>query len=128
MLQTGHSHMDVATELRVSQSVISRLQRYRKTGRVTERRKSGRPLATSQADDRYIVNNALRNRMMNATQLQGCLREVRGTQVSRKTIRNRLHQHGLRARRPARAREHFRWTRDQWASVLETLHPRTSMT
>uniref|UniRef100_A0A3B1K316 Transposase Tc1-like domain-containing protein n=1 Tax=Astyanax mexicanus TaxID=7994 RepID=A0A3B1K316_ASTMX len=107
--------------------VISRLQqRYRETGRVTERRRSGLPLATSKADDRYIVNNALRNRMMNATQLQARLREVRGTQVSRQTIRNRLHQHGLRARRPARvlshttrhrhhrlawAREHLRWTR-----------------
>uniref|UniRef100_A0A3B1IY54 Transposase Tc1-like domain-containing protein n=1 Tax=Astyanax mexicanus TaxID=7994 RepID=A0A3B1IY54_ASTMX len=104
MLQTGHSQTEVATELRVSQSVISRLQqRYRETGRVTERRRSGRPLATSQADDRYIVNNALRNRMMDATQLQAHLREVRGTQV----------HHRL-----AWAREHLRWTRDQWASVL----------
>ena len=134
MLQTGRSQMEVATELGVSQSVISRLQqRYRETGRVTERRRSGRPLATSRADDRYIVNAALRNRMMNATQLQARLREVRGTQVSRQTIRNRLHQRGLHARRPARvpdhttrhrhhrlawAEEHLRWTRDQWASVL----------
>uniref|UniRef100_A0A667WGJ7 Tc1-like transposase DDE domain-containing protein n=1 Tax=Myripristis murdjan TaxID=586833 RepID=A0A667WGJ7_9TELE len=115
----------------VSQSVISRLQqRYRETGRVTERHRSGHPLATSHTDDRFIVNSALRNRMMNATQLQAHLREVR---VSRQTIRNRLHQHGLRARRPARvpdhttrhrchrlawAREHLHWTRDQWASVL----------
>ena len=92
MLQTGRSQMEVATELGVSQSVISRLQqRYRETGRVTERRRSGRPLATSRADDRYIVNTALRNRMMNATQLQARLREVRGTQVSRQTIQNRLH-------------------------------------
>uniref|UniRef100_A0A667WJH9 Transposase Tc1-like domain-containing protein n=1 Tax=Myripristis murdjan TaxID=586833 RepID=A0A667WJH9_9TELE len=111
-----------------SQSVISRLQqRYKETGRVTERHRSGRPLATSHTDDRFIVNSALRNRMMNATQLQA------RTQVSLQTIRNRLHQHGLRARRPARvpdhttrhrchrlawAREHLRWTRDQWASVL----------
>uniref|UniRef100_A0A667XNA2 Transposase Tc1-like domain-containing protein n=1 Tax=Myripristis murdjan TaxID=586833 RepID=A0A667XNA2_9TELE len=134
MLQTGCSQAEVATELRVSQSVISRLQqRYRETGRVTERHRSGRPLATSHTDDRFIVNSALRNRMMNATQLKARLREVRGTQVSCQTIRNRLHQHGLRARRPARvpdhttrhrchrlawAREHLRWTRDQWASVL----------
>uniref|UniRef100_A0A667WHT7 Transposase Tc1-like domain-containing protein n=1 Tax=Myripristis murdjan TaxID=586833 RepID=A0A667WHT7_9TELE len=105
-------------------------QRYRETGRVTERHRSGHPLATSHTDDRFIVNSALWNRMMNATQLQARLREVRGTQVSCQTIRNRLHQHGLRARRPARvpdhttrhrchrlawAREHLRWTRDQWA-------------
>uniref|UniRef100_A0A673FQF7 Transposase Tc1-like domain-containing protein n=1 Tax=Sinocyclocheilus rhinocerous TaxID=307959 RepID=A0A673FQF7_9TELE len=93
------------------------------TGRVTERHRSGCPLATSHADDRFIVNSALRNRKIN----------VRGTRVSRQTIRNCLHQHGLRARRPARvpdhttrhrrhrlawAREHLRWTRNQWASVL----------
>uniref|UniRef100_A0A667Y6R5 Tc1-like transposase DDE domain-containing protein n=1 Tax=Myripristis murdjan TaxID=586833 RepID=A0A667Y6R5_9TELE len=114
------SYTEVATELRVSQSVISRLQqRYRETGRVTERHRSGRPLATSHTDDRFIVNSALRNRMMNATQLQARLREVRGTQVSRQTIRNRLHQHGLhRCHRLAWAREHLRWMRDQWASVL----------
>ncbi len=43
---------------------------------------------------------------MNATQLQVRLREVRGTRVSRQTIRNRLHQHGLRARWPARVPDH----------------------
>ncbi|KAK7881405.1 hypothetical protein WMY93_029814 [Mugilogobius chulae] len=103
MLLTGHSQTEVATELGVSQSVISRLQqRYRETGRATERRRSGRSLATSCADDRYIVKTALRNRMMNAIQLQARLREVRGTQVSRQTIQNHLHQCGLRARRPAR--------------------------
>uniref|UniRef100_A0A3Q3MSS0 HTH cro/C1-type domain-containing protein n=1 Tax=Mastacembelus armatus TaxID=205130 RepID=A0A3Q3MSS0_9TELE len=73
-LQTGVSQREVATEIGVSQSVISRLrQRYRETGRVTERHRSGRPLATSCADHRLIVNSALRNRMMNATQLQAHL-------------------------------------------------------
>uniref|UniRef100_A0A3Q1FV87 Transposase Tc1-like domain-containing protein n=1 Tax=Acanthochromis polyacanthus TaxID=80966 RepID=A0A3Q1FV87_9TELE len=138
MLQKGCSQTEVATELGVSQSVINRLQqRYRETGRVTERCRSGRPLATSRADDRYIVNTALRNRMMNATQLQACLREVRGTQVSHQTIRNCLHQRGLHARRPARvpdhttrhrhhrlawAREHLRWTRDQRCMKLHGSH------
>ncbi len=132
-LQTGCSQREVATEIRVSQSVISRLQqRHRETGRVTERHRSGHPLDTSHADDRFIVNSALRNRMMKATQLQARLREVRGTRVTRQTIQNRLHQHGLCARRPARVpdhttrhrrhrlacREHLRWTRNQWTSVL----------
>ena len=66
--------MEVATELRVSQSVISRLQqRYRESGRVTEGHRSGHPLAISHTDDQFIVNSALRNRMMNATQLQAHL-------------------------------------------------------
>uniref|UniRef100_A0A3Q3DFA6 Transposase Tc1-like domain-containing protein n=1 Tax=Hippocampus comes TaxID=109280 RepID=A0A3Q3DFA6_HIPCM len=115
MLQTGRYQTEVATELSVSQGVI----------------RGGSPLATSFADDRYIVNNALRNRTMNATQLQACLREVRAMPVSQQTIQNHLHQRGLRARRPARVpghptghrshrlawtRKHLRW--DQWASVL----------
>uniref|UniRef100_A0A673MB21 Transposase Tc1-like domain-containing protein n=1 Tax=Sinocyclocheilus rhinocerous TaxID=307959 RepID=A0A673MB21_9TELE len=99
---------EVATELRVSQCVISRLQqRHRETGRVTERHRSGRPWATSHADDCFIVNNALRNRMMNATQLQAHLREVRGTRVPDHTARHRRH-------RLAWAKEHLRWTRNQW--------------
>lgn len=129
-LQTGCSHMEVATELRVSQSIIVRLQqRYRETGRVTERYTSGRPLATSHADHCFIVNSAL----WNGTQLQEHFREVRCTQVSRQTIRNCLHQGGLHAGWPARApdettshtrhrltwaKEHLRWTRDQRASAL----------
>ncbi|MED6252661.1 hypothetical protein ATANTOWER_014910 [Ataeniobius toweri] len=55
--------------------------RYRETGRVTERRRSGRPLDTSQTDDWIIVNRALQNRMMNAPKLQAHLREVKGTQL-----------------------------------------------
>uniref|UniRef100_A0A673ARX4 Transposase Tc1-like domain-containing protein n=1 Tax=Sphaeramia orbicularis TaxID=375764 RepID=A0A673ARX4_9TELE len=134
MLQTGCSQMEVATELRVSQRVISRLQqRYRETGRVTERHRSGRPLATSNTNDCFIVYSALWNRMMNATQPQAHLSEVRGIQVSCQSIRNRLHQRGLHARGPAKAPKHtirhrrhcFAWAReplcqmrDQWASVL----------
>ncbi len=82
----GCSQREAATELKVSQSVISRLQqRHRETGRVTERHRGGRPLATSHADDHFIVNSALWNWIMNPTQLQACLREVRGTRVSRQT-------------------------------------------
>ncbi|MEQ2224277.1 hypothetical protein ILYODFUR_005781 [Ilyodon furcidens] len=61
---------EVANELKESQSVISRLQqRYRETGIVTERHRGGHPLATSHTYDCFIVNSALQNRMMNATQL-----------------------------------------------------------
>uniref|UniRef100_A0A672MYD0 Transposase Tc1-like domain-containing protein n=1 Tax=Sinocyclocheilus grahami TaxID=75366 RepID=A0A672MYD0_SINGR len=113
----------------LSQSVIIRLQhRYRETGRVTERHRSERPLATSHADDSFIVNSALWNQIMNCTQLHAHLREMRGTRVSRQTIRNRLHQHGLRVvlddlqgyltTPPGTGvivREHLCWTRNQWA-------------
>ncbi|MED6232706.1 hypothetical protein ATANTOWER_001310 [Ataeniobius toweri] len=56
----------------------------RETGRVTKRHRSGRPLATSHTDDGFIVNSALRNQMINGTQLQAHLTEVRGIQVTSK--------------------------------------------
>jgi len=42
--------------------------------RVTERYRSGRHLATSHADKSFIVNSALLNWMVSATQLQPCLK------------------------------------------------------
>uniref|UniRef100_A0A8C5HEH9 Transposase Tc1-like domain-containing protein n=1 Tax=Gouania willdenowi TaxID=441366 RepID=A0A8C5HEH9_GOUWI len=70
-----------------------------------------------------------------ATQLQACLREVRGTRVSRQTIRNRLHRFGLNARQPLQvtpltprhcrdrlqwAQDHVTWTMQQGCTFLLT--------
>ncbi|MEQ2210983.1 hypothetical protein XENOCAPTIV_023553 [Xenoophorus captivus] len=57
-LQIGCSQTEIATELRVSQSVISRLrQRYSEPGRVTEMHRSRHPFATSITDDRFSLNS-----------------------------------------------------------------------
>uniref|UniRef100_A0A3P8RPU7 Transposase Tc1-like domain-containing protein n=1 Tax=Amphiprion percula TaxID=161767 RepID=A0A3P8RPU7_AMPPE len=102
-----------------SQSVISRLAaRHRTTGSVGDRPRSGAPRVMDRNDDQYLRTYALRHRYATATQLQACLREVRGTRVSRQTIRNRLHRFGLNARRPLQAQEHVTWTMQQWSTVL----------
>uniref|UniRef100_A0A3Q2XRF7 Transposase Tc1-like domain-containing protein n=1 Tax=Hippocampus comes TaxID=109280 RepID=A0A3Q2XRF7_HIPCM len=103
MTPKNRSRTEVATELSVSQS----------TGRVTERCRSGRSLATSHADDRYITNNALRKRMMNDTQLRARLKEG-GLRAGRPT-RVPDHTTGHRRHCLAWAREHFCY---QWTSVL----------
>uniref|UniRef100_A0A8C1PS61 Uncharacterized protein n=1 Tax=Cyprinus carpio TaxID=7962 RepID=A0A8C1PS61_CYPCA len=65
--------------------LLCKITRCRKTGRVTERHRSGCPLATSHADDRFIVNSAH-------------LREVKGTQVvPDHTTRHRHHRQGALA-------------------------------
>uniref|UniRef100_A0A3P8TW82 Transposase Tc1-like domain-containing protein n=1 Tax=Amphiprion percula TaxID=161767 RepID=A0A3P8TW82_AMPPE len=85
----------------IKSCVISRLAaRHRTTGSVCDRPRSGAPEVMDRNDDRYLRTYALRHRYATATQLQTCLREVRGTRVSRQTIRNRLHRFGLNARRP----------------------------
>ena len=100
-IRTGSTQCIVAGELGVSQSVISRLvHRFIDTGSVGERPRSGAPRGTTRNDDQYLRTYALRNRDLTALVLQSRLREVRGTRMSRQTIRNRLHHFGLRARRP----------------------------
>jgi len=57
--------------------------------------------ATTTAQDRYLMTSTVRNRSANATRLQCNLREASGTTISTHTIRNHLHDAGLRVRRPA---------------------------
>ena len=53
---------------------------------------------TSQKEDQYPRNLALRNRNYTARRLQ--IDFAIGQRISDKTIRNRLHEGDLRARRP----------------------------
>ena len=136
MLQSGRTQEDVSRTLRVSQSVISRAwTRYQMTGSVQHRHGGGRPRSTNPAQDRYLVVSASRNRHSNARKLQDELQRASGVHVSDQTVRNRLHDAGMRARRPAiriplsvnhrRARrewcqEHLAWDEEDWESVLFT--------
>ncbi|GFT95100.1 transposable element Tcb2 transposase [Trichonephila clavipes] len=102
-----------------------------------ERRRpgAGRPRTTTSTDDRYIQLTARRNRTENATQLQRQLLLATGRRVSSQTVRNRVHEGGLYARRPmvcipltprhrgARRRwaaEHRDWEQHDWSQVLFT--------
>uniref|UniRef100_A0A3Q1CLE5 Transposase Tc1-like domain-containing protein n=1 Tax=Amphiprion ocellaris TaxID=80972 RepID=A0A3Q1CLE5_AMPOC len=84
----------------IIQAAMNTRPRHRTTGSVCDRPRSGAPRVMECNDDRYLRTYALRHRYATATQLQACLREVRGTRVSRQTIRNRLHRFGLNSRRP----------------------------
>ena len=133
MLEAGMRQVEVARRLGVSQSVISRLRtRLAQTNSTLDRRRSGRPRSTSQAQERFLHTPALRSRSVSAEQLRERLSRTR---VSVQTVRNRLHSAGLRARRPyvgvplsqrhrqarlAWTRQHRRWTNQQRATVLFT--------
>ncbi|GFW37831.1 transposable element Tcb2 transposase [Trichonephila clavipes] len=96
---------------------------------------AGRSCATTSTDDRYIQLTARRNRTENATQLQRQLLLATGRRVSSQTVRNRLHEGWLYARRrmvcipltprhrAARRRwaaEHRDWEQNDWSQVLFT--------
>ena len=136
MLAAEMSVRDVARHFGVTERTMSNLKRkFRETGTVKDRPRSGRPRKTTPAEDRYIVTSSRRNRFLTGTQLAVQLRNARGTIVSDQTVRNRLHAARLRARRPyvgipltRRHRQdrvnwataHQRWVRRQWNEVLFT--------
>ena len=122
-LQAGQRQADVAHALNVSQSTISRLwNRFRQSGSTADAPRSGRPRVTTPAQDRFIRLRHLRNRSCEPNQ-----------RISRQTVRNRIHEAGLRAYRPYQgnvltrrhrqarmlwANQHQAWTlRNHWRHV-----------
>lgn len=132
----GLTHHEVATILNIPRSTMQyALKRYQETGRYTRRPGSGGVRCTSARDDRFIILAVLRNRFLTAVEIRQRLQLVRGVNVSERTIRRRMEERDLRARRPARgpellrehrvarlrfAREHANWTVDDWSKVLFT--------
>lgn len=132
-LQGGQSQSGVARALNVSQSTISRLwDRFQRTGSSAPAVRSGRPRVTTPAQDRYIRLRHLRNRFLSAS---STARALPGNhRISDQTVRNRLHESGLRAYRPLQgnvltrrhrvarlqwATQHLRWSvRNNWRHVV----------
>lgn len=134
LIESGLNQSQVARQLNLSRYSVRRVyQRYQATGGYQRRQGSGRPRATTERDNRFLMTMSLRNRRLNAVQLGQRLQEAREVEVSRWTVRRRLREGGLTAHRPANgpkltpahrqarlqfAREHLNWTEEQWRTVL----------
>ena len=134
LLDEGIGLREVSRRLQVSHSVIHRLrERFNATGSVQERRRTGRPRATTRQQDRLLVLSALCDQRSAAVTLRGQLRAATGTNISCSTVQRRLWEANLRSRRPAVrpvlsavnrnrrlawARNHVNWTRQQWGRIL----------
>ena len=105
------------------------------TGNVRHLHAGGRERSTNELQDRFLVVQARCHRFDNATTLRRDFQNSTGVCISTQTIRNRLHDAGLRSRRPAIrvpltryhvqmrlawARDHVIWTQNDWAQVLFT--------
>ena len=117
MLQGGASVSATARHFGVTRTTV-RLwnQRYEATGMVADLQRSGRPRVTTPQQDRFIVVRHLRNRFQPSTVTARTIRGLR--RITSNTVRNRLRERGLRARRPARRLtliQHHRNARTAWA-------------
>ena len=138
MLHSGLSQRHVANVLGVSQSVVSRMwNRFITTGNVRHLHAGGggKERSTNEVQDRFLVVQARHHRFDNATTLRKDFQNATCVRISTQTIRNRLHDAGLRSRgsairvpltryhvqmRLAWARDHVTWTQNDWAPVLFT--------
>ena len=107
----------------LTQSVVQRLcQRFLDTRSVEERPKSGRPRNTSAVDDRYNVTMSGHQRFDTVRTLNQQFLNATGITICEQTIRNRLHDNGIHARRsavrPPLTRDH-RTARRQFAAQYE---------
>jgi len=139
----GHGYRELGRRYGVAHTTVARVvQRYQETHTHDRRPGQGRPRATTPSEDRFIRLRALRERHTTARHLQIQLAEVHGTRVSDNTVRRRLAEHNCRPRRPAVgppltrehrrarlafARQHIRWTDDDWATVLFTDESRVAL-
>ena len=97
MLNAGISATVVSRHVGCTRKTIERLRRrFRVTGHVADRPRSGRPSVTTAADDRYIVLQHLRNRRLTAAATG------RHYGIHPLSVRNRLRQNvqSVRAYRP----------------------------
>jgi transposase len=101
LLMQGQRQQQVALQFGVNVSTIDRHVRHlRDTGRVADRPRRGRPRVTAPRQDRAIHLTHLCNRHVTVTETALTTVGNHNRHIHPKTVRNRLREFGLRARRP----------------------------
>ncbi|XP_046685150.1 uncharacterized protein LOC124370889 [Homalodisca vitripennis] len=133
-VQQGRSYREVAALFGIHNKTVMRVvQRFQETRSDIRRRGQGRPRATSEADDRFVRLNALRNRTSTSYRAASNVKnKLEMSKLQSRTIRRRLHEGTLSSRRPARgplltrrhrvmrlpfAQNHVNWTVEDWKAL-----------
>jgi transposase len=101
MSHAGMTHQAAANHFNASRITISRLMiRLRQKVRTKYRPRSGRPRVTSQRQDRHLPLIHLLNRIITDEDTACRTPDLANVRISDKTVRRRLRESELRARRP----------------------------
>ena len=119
----------IAKKLEISLSTVKMYCQRAQKGNITSDRKNcGRQLCTSERDVRTIMRSSNADRFLTAVDIQRLI-----PHVSIQTVRRRLSENGLKARKPAKkpslsqeniqnrlnwAREHEAWNAEDWELVV----------
>lgn len=134
MLRGGMSARRVANTFNVHESTIGRLRtRFEASNDVLDLPRTGRPRVTTARQDRVIRLRHLRDRQRSASHTAAETPGTHNNRISDQTVRRRLHEVNLRARRPLFglmltdvrrrrrrdwAQNHQNWTLRQWSNVM----------
>lgn len=130
--QEGYTYGQVARKLgggATASGVMKLWRKFENTGKVVDKKRSGRPKISSARQDRMLVRLCLTDRRKSLPEL----RQEWTVRASKYTVRRRLITFGLKARIPRRkplvnvqqrqrrlnwAKEHLNWSHEQWKKVL----------
>ena len=143
MLDAGMSTEHVPRHVGCSSRAIRTLRiRFRTTGSTNDLPSRGRARVTTRGQDRYIMNTHMRNRFQTATATAANTPGLHNNRISAQTVRNRLRENDLHARRLYTgcvltqrhrqnrlnwSRVHTRWIRRRWNTVLFSDESRCSL-
>lgn len=130
----GLSQVQIAKKIKCSRCAVqTTIKRYNDTKQFKSRSGRGRKRKTTAREDRYLKQNALKDRRQTAKELTAALRSDHEISISAKTVSRRLNEFGIKARkarqkswlsetnrkkRLAWAKKYHSWTASDWDKIL----------
>ena len=125
LVEAGVNQRVIAGRFNVHESTITRLiRRYRTTGSVKDRPRTGQPRVTTRRQDAFIRQRHLRDRFTTSVATSRDVVGRHGRRVHPRTVRRRLRERGILCRRPLKGviltqrhrRNRVRWARRMLAN------------